>query len=412
MPSLADVDVPDPAPRDGLAGTVVVKLNGGLGTSMGLDRAKSLLEVRDGLSFLDIIAQQVLGAAEGARRRAAAAVHEQLPHPQDTLAALERYPDLAVDDLPLDFLQNKEPKLRADDLTPVELGEGPVAGVVPARARRHLHRAARQRAARPADRGRLHPGVRVQRRQPRRRPGRPGGRAGSPGPGPRSRSRRSAVPRRTARAATSPGAAATAGSCCGRPRRPSTRTRTRWPTWTRHRFCSTNNLWFDLVALRDELDRRDGILGLAMIKNTKTVDPADPDQPRGDPDRDRDGRGDRGVRGCRADRGPAGPVRPGEDHQRPAGAAVGLLRARATAPGCGRPPSRCRSSTWTSPLQAGRPTSTGGSPRASPSLRQARSLTVHGDWTFGAGVTVVGDAVVEAPEAGAPGRIDAWKHAG
>jgi UTP--glucose-1-phosphate uridylyltransferase len=48
---------------------------------------------------------------------------------------------------------------------------------------------------------------------------------------------------------------------------------------SRHKFCSTNNLWFDLEAMRDELDRRDGVLGLAMIKNTKTVDPADADSP-------------------------------------------------------------------------------------------------------------------------------------
>ena len=36
---------------------------------------------------------------------------------------LDRYPELTSadgPDLPLDFLQNKEPKLRADDLTPVE----------------------------------------------------------------------------------------------------------------------------------------------------------------------------------------------------------------------------------------------------------------------------------------------------
>src|SRR5215207_375938 len=48
---------------------VVIKLNGGLGTSMGMDRAKSLLEVRDGLSFLDVIARQVLSVREryGAR---------------------------------------------------------------------------------------------------------------------------------------------------------------------------------------------------------------------------------------------------------------------------------------------------------------------------------------------------------
>src|SRR3954470_10064091 len=34
---------------------IVVKLNGGLGTSMGMTRAKSLIEAKDGLSFLDVI---------------------------------------------------------------------------------------------------------------------------------------------------------------------------------------------------------------------------------------------------------------------------------------------------------------------------------------------------------------------
>ena len=38
---------------------------------------------------------------------------------EDTLAALERHPDIASD-LPADFLQNKEPKIRVDDLHPVE----------------------------------------------------------------------------------------------------------------------------------------------------------------------------------------------------------------------------------------------------------------------------------------------------
>ena len=42
-----------------LASTVVLKLNGGLGTGMGLDKAKSLLEVKDGQTFLDLIANQI-----------------------------------------------------------------------------------------------------------------------------------------------------------------------------------------------------------------------------------------------------------------------------------------------------------------------------------------------------------------
>jgi len=36
----------------------------------------------------------------------------------ESLAALERYPDLRVD-VPLDFVQGRVPKIRADDLRPV-----------------------------------------------------------------------------------------------------------------------------------------------------------------------------------------------------------------------------------------------------------------------------------------------------
>ncbi len=45
--------------------TVVIKLNGGLGTGMGLETAKSLIEVRPGRTFLDLIVNQIL--ALGAR---------------------------------------------------------------------------------------------------------------------------------------------------------------------------------------------------------------------------------------------------------------------------------------------------------------------------------------------------------
>ena len=99
---------------------MVVKLNGGLGTSMGMDKAKSLLEVRPGRSFLDIIAEQVLALRAEFGGAAPGGLHEQLPdvgrHDEGALAA---HPGLAIDGLPLEFLQNREPKLRSDDLTPV-----------------------------------------------------------------------------------------------------------------------------------------------------------------------------------------------------------------------------------------------------------------------------------------------------
>jgi UTP--glucose-1-phosphate uridylyltransferase len=47
----------------------------------------------------------------------------------------------------------------------------------------------------------------------------------------------------------------------------------------RHRFTSTNNIWFDLRAMKAALDERDGILGLPMIRNVKTVDPSDKKTP-------------------------------------------------------------------------------------------------------------------------------------
>src|SRR4051812_6418853 len=66
LPDLAELPEGDPAHVDH---AVVVKLNGGLGTSMGMTRAKALLEVKDGLSFLDIIARQVLDLRERAGAR-------------------------------------------------------------------------------------------------------------------------------------------------------------------------------------------------------------------------------------------------------------------------------------------------------------------------------------------------------
>src|SRR6187200_1711639 len=101
IPALADADTGDGA-TDGLGRTVVVKLNGGLGTSMGLDRAKSLLEVRDGLSFLDIIARQVLWAREEHGVRLPLVLMDSFRTSDETLGALSGYETLKVDDLPLD----------------------------------------------------------------------------------------------------------------------------------------------------------------------------------------------------------------------------------------------------------------------------------------------------------------------
>jgi UTP--glucose-1-phosphate uridylyltransferase len=49
---------------------------------------------------------------------------------------------------------------------------------------------------------------------------------------------------------------------------------------SRHRFFNTNTLWVNLRALSRLMDERDGVLGLPMIVNRKTVDPSDRSSPR------------------------------------------------------------------------------------------------------------------------------------
>jgi len=98
---------------------VVIKLNGGLGTSMGMDRAKSLLEVKDGLAFLDVIARQVLALRESGGARLPLVLMNSFYTRDDSLALLERYEELSSD-VPFDFVQHKEPKLLVDGLVPAE----------------------------------------------------------------------------------------------------------------------------------------------------------------------------------------------------------------------------------------------------------------------------------------------------
>ncbi|MDD5262430.1 MAG: UTP--glucose-1-phosphate uridylyltransferase [Methylacidiphilales bacterium] len=105
--------------------TVVFKLNGGLGTSMGLDKAKSLIEVKNGLNFLDFTARQILHLREKFHAPLRFLVLNSFNTSVDTLRHLQTYPDLGGGDLPLQLIQSKAPKLCADTLLPVEWPEQP-----------------------------------------------------------------------------------------------------------------------------------------------------------------------------------------------------------------------------------------------------------------------------------------------
>ena len=121
-------DLPEPSPeraRDVLDRLVVVKLNGGLGTSMGLSGPKSLLAVKPDMSFLDVIVTQVLGLREHYGARLPLVVMNSPSTQGPSLEVLRRYAGVRGQDVPLDFLQGREPKLRADDLQPVDWPANP-----------------------------------------------------------------------------------------------------------------------------------------------------------------------------------------------------------------------------------------------------------------------------------------------
>jgi UTP--glucose-1-phosphate uridylyltransferase len=274
-PSLCDVDVSNLEARDAIGKTVMIKLNGGLGTSMGLDKAKTLLDVREGKNFLDLIVRQVLAARDRYDARLPLLLMNSFRTEADTLAHLARYPELPVDGLPLSFMQNQEPKLRADDLTPVEWPDDPSMEWCP------------------PGHGDLYPALEgsgvldkllAQ-----------GFRYACVSNG----DNLGAVPNATVAGWFAKSGAPYAAEVCRRTvndkkgghlaiRKADRQLILRDTAQTapeemvyftdehRHPYFHTNNLWFDLVRLRELLTARNSVLGLPLIRNEKTVDPSDP----------------------------------------------------------------------------------------------------------------------------------------
>merc|ERR1719297_510890 len=95
------------AGADILKKTVILKLNGGLGTGMGLEKAKSLLKVTGDNTFLDLIAKQVESMkSEFKVKDLKFMLMNSFATSQDTLEALAKYTDLGTGD-DLEFVQNK-----------------------------------------------------------------------------------------------------------------------------------------------------------------------------------------------------------------------------------------------------------------------------------------------------------------
>ena len=400
-PRLDAVDVSEEQAREALSRTVTIKLNGGLGTSMGMHRAKSLLPVRDGQTFLDLIVGQVRAARERWDVRLPLVFMDSFRTRDDTLAALSSYPDLVVDGLPLDFLQSQEPKLRADDLTPVSWpadptlewcppGHGDIypsllsSGVLDAL----LDAGFRYASTSNADNLGAAPDARIA-----------GWFAASGAPYAAELCRRTAADRKGGHLAIRKAD----GRLILRDTAQTAPEEMDYFTDTEHHpFFHTNNLWFDLRVLRDTLAERGGVLGLPLIRNEKHVDPSDKTSPKVVQLECALGAAIEVFEGATAIVVPRArflPVKTTND--------LLLLRSDAytrhdddtlelaveDAPLVDLDPAHFQTiSAFDAHLPAG-----------APSLREATSLTVRGDWTFGSGVVVRGAGALA--DEGGPRRV-------
>jgi UTP--glucose-1-phosphate uridylyltransferase len=392
-PMLSDIAVSDEDAAAALEQTVIIKLNGGLGTSMGMDKAKSLLPVREDKTFLDIIVDQVQQARARYQIQLPLLFMNSFRTQQDTLAALAPYDDLAIAGLDLGFVQNQEPKLRADDLTPVEWPADPAlewcppghgdlytafatSGVLD----RLLSLGYRYASVSNSDNLGAAPNATIA-----------GWFAASGAPYAAEICRRTAADRKGGHLAIRKS-----------DRQLILRDTAQTPKdemhfFTdefRHPFFHCNNLWFDLQVLDRTLRERKGVLGLPLIKNEKTVDPADPSSPKVIQIETAMGAAVEVFEGATA-------IGVGRDRFLPVKTTSDLLVLRSDAYQL-EPTGQLTAVADPVPVvdlddryykiitdfdQR--------FPAGAPSLRQARSVVVQGDWTFEAGVRLIGAVALQ-----------------
>ncbi len=276
LPKAADLPEPGDDGREALERAVVIRLNGGLGTSMGMTGPKALLEVKDGLNFLDVIARQVLGLRQRHGIKLPLVLMDSFRTREESLKALEAYPDLEVGE-PLDFLQGRVPKILADSLEPAEWPDDPelewappghgdlYTSLVTSRTLEQLIEDGYEYAfvANSDNLGALlEPRILAWFAREQL-------------PFAMEVLRRSESDRKGGHIARRKGG--------GLVLRESAQVRDEdedaFQDISRHRFFNSNNLWLNLRTLARVLEERDGVLGLPMIVNRKTLDPGDSSSP-------------------------------------------------------------------------------------------------------------------------------------
>mmetsp|Transcript_17429 Transcript_17429/g.34836 ORF Transcript_17429/g.34836 Transcript_17429/m.34836 type:complete len:550 (-) Transcript_17429:324-1973(-) len=273
LPTLADVstDVPDDKVKELLGKTVVMKLNGGLGTGMGLEKAKSLLPVKGDQSFLDLIAKQVEYFAKN-KGDVRQMFMNSFSTSADTKEALKGHPSIIAGDW--EVVQNKVPKIHAETLRPCKFPAEPkMEWCPPGHGDLYPSLAGSGALKKLLDAGVKYMFV-----------------SNSDNLGATldlsllnffAESDKSFVMEVCERTASDKKGGHLAvrkqdgqlllreSAQCTEEDEPA------FQDTNKHKYFNTNNLWIRLDKLQEVLDKHDGVVPLPMIKNSKTVDPKD-----------------------------------------------------------------------------------------------------------------------------------------
>jgi UTP--glucose-1-phosphate uridylyltransferase len=391
------------AGRAALHHAVVIKLNGGLGTSMGMTRAKSLLTVKGELTFLDLICRQILHMRERFDCQIPLLLMNSFRTRDDSLRVLSRYGDLGAG-LGADFLQHKVPKIRADDLSPVEWPSAPelewcppghgdiyTALVTSGMLESLLEHGCSYAFVSNSDNLGAVLDLDIL-----------GWFASTGAPFAMEVKDRTEVDRKGGHLARTKAGALVLREIAQCPEEE----RESFEDIRLYRYFNTNNLWVNLESLRRALAERDSVLGLPMIRNDKTVDPTDSSSPSVIQLETAMGAAISVFPGAAAIRVPAhrfAPVKTTNDLMRIWSDAYALTDDHRIVPAANGyaedlvidldPAFYKRIDDFVERL-----------PHGAPSLVRCRRLTVRGDFRFGKGVSISGEVDL-VNESGKPIRI-------
>jgi len=274
LPSLEGIARSTPADASLLNQCAVLKLNGGLGTSMGLEKAKSLLEVKQGQSFLDLIALQMDQLEKSVGTKIPLIMMNSFATSEDTRQWIKQHPKLGNPD-DVELMQSMAPKVDAKTLAPASYPANPALEWCPSGHGDLYSALAGERIEALLRQGILYLFVsnsdnlgasldpvlltwfagtgaafamEVTARTPSDRKG-----------GHLAQRQDRLILRESAQCAPEDSEA--------------------FQDIERHRYFNTNNLWLRLDQLKEALDAHGGCLTLPLIRNQKTLDPRDPSSP-------------------------------------------------------------------------------------------------------------------------------------